>query len=200
LPILDEWSVMSDGSIAIVRGQDYHVDWIDANGAVSSSPKLPYNWKRLTDADKQRIADSATTVRDSISRSYLAKWAPGVSPTFDDFGGVVGLRGVVPGASHPLVDTSMSLPISPLSVPEYLPVIGRQSVRADADDRLWIASRPTEPVSGGQVFDVVDRSGRLIDRVQLPIGRTLLGFGAGGNVYLLATDRTGLRIEKVAFR
>src|SRR5215207_3525997 len=29
LPVVDEWAVMSDGSVAMVRGRDYHIDWIN---------------------------------------------------------------------------------------------------------------------------------------------------------------------------
>ena len=35
LPVVDDWAVTSDGTIAIVRGRDYHVDWLrgDGNGS-----------------------------------------------------------------------------------------------------------------------------------------------------------------------
>lgn len=62
LPTIDDWALMHDGSIAVVRGHDFHVDWIDADGKVTSSPKISFVWKRLSDEDKQGIIDSARTV------------------------------------------------------------------------------------------------------------------------------------------
>ena len=34
-----------DGSVAILRGRDYHIDWINADGSRVSSPKMPFDWK-----------------------------------------------------------------------------------------------------------------------------------------------------------
>ena len=42
---------------AVVRGHDYHIDWIAPNGATHSTPKLPFDWKRLTDEEKQQAKD-----------------------------------------------------------------------------------------------------------------------------------------------
>ena len=40
----------------------------------------------------------------------------------------------------------------------------------------------------------------LIDKVELPAGRTLIGFGPGGIVYLLARDAGATRIEQARFK
>jgi hypothetical protein len=74
------------------------------------------------------------------------------------------------------------------------------SFRADADDNLWIRPRQTKPVVDGPIYDAVSRKGELVDRVQLPAGRTLIGFGPGGIVYLVARDAGATRIEQVRFR
>jgi hypothetical protein len=63
----DAWTVTSNGSVAIVRGHDYHVDFIDADGTKRSGAKLPYDWRRLTDNDKQARIDSARKVIDSLT-------------------------------------------------------------------------------------------------------------------------------------
>jgi len=76
--------------------------------------------------------------------------------------------------------------------------------RADADNRLWI--RPKPPVgaqrgaSAGPIYDIVDRTGALVDRVQLPAGRTLAGFGRAGVVFLAIRDAGATRIEKRLFK
>ena len=46
--------------------------------------------------------------------------------------------------------------------------------------------------------DVIDRSGKLVDRVQVPAGTTIAGFGAGGIVYLGSRDTSGLHIQRIA--
>src|SRR6185295_10205649 len=52
VPARDDWAVLSDGSIAFVRGHDYHIDWIRPDGAMASSAKLPFDWQRLAEESK----------------------------------------------------------------------------------------------------------------------------------------------------
>ena len=94
--------------------------------------------------------------------------------------------------------------MQPSEMPDYLPAVERStgSFRADADNRLWIRPKPlaTMPKGGGTIYDVTDRTGALIDRVQLPAGRTLIGFGPGGIVYVTMRDAGATRIEKRLFK
>ncbi len=46
------------------------------------------------------------------------------------------------------------------------------------------------------VYDVVNRSGELVQRVQLPAGRQLAGFGTNGTIYLAAREGREMFIEK----
>jgi len=87
-------------------------------------------------------------------------------------------------------------------IPDYMPAYERTSgsFRADADGHLWIRPRPVGRSSGGTIYDVVDRKGELIDGVQLPAGRTLMGFGPDGVVYLVARDAGATKIEEVRFK
>jgi hypothetical protein len=63
---VDDWSVLANGSIAIVRGHDYHIDLIAADGTVRSGPKIPFDWKRLSEDDKRRLDDSLRVAQDSL--------------------------------------------------------------------------------------------------------------------------------------
>ena len=83
----DNYAQLSDGSIAIVRGHDYHVDWILPDGSMKSTPRLPFDWKRLTDADKQRLIDStAEATVAAMAAAFRARCGdsigirPGESP------------------------------------------------------------------------------------------------------------------------
>jgi hypothetical protein len=74
-------------------------------------------------------------------------------------------------------------------------------VQADADDRVWIRVNPQPAPMQGFVYDIADRNGRLIDRVQLPPGRVVMGFAPGGVVYLaVAVSEFEVQLEKVRFR
>ncbi len=64
MPIVDDWAVLSNGSIAIVRGQDYHVDCLKADGTLASATKIPFDWQRLSDEDKVAVIDSAKAALD----------------------------------------------------------------------------------------------------------------------------------------
>src|SRR6266480_5282288 len=52
LPQGDDWALLPDGTIALVRTKDFHVDWLNTDGTVSSTQKIPFNWERLTDEGK----------------------------------------------------------------------------------------------------------------------------------------------------
>ena len=67
MPVIDEWCVLSDGTVALVRGRDYHVDWIDADGTRRSTPRMPMAWRRLTDDDKRMKLDSLHRLVDSLA-------------------------------------------------------------------------------------------------------------------------------------
>jgi hypothetical protein len=56
----DDWAVLSDGSIAVVRAHDYHIDWLYADRTRASTPKMPFDWRRLTDEGKKMKVDSVS--------------------------------------------------------------------------------------------------------------------------------------------
>ena len=69
--------------------------------------------------------------------------------------------------------------VAPSELPDYKPVFLNGFVRADVDGNVWIRTIPTKAIAGGPVYDVVNRKGELVERVQIPVGRTIAGFGAG---------------------
>jgi hypothetical protein len=75
------------------------------------------------------------------------------------------------------------------------------AVKADADDNVWIRERMGIPRAGGPpaIYGVVNREGRLIDRVQLPPSLTLVGFGPGV-AYLTSREGTGTVLVKQRIR
>ena len=81
--------------------------------------------------------------------------------------------------------------VSPSELPDYRPAFSNGSVRADAEGKLWVRIMSPKPASGPE-YDVIDRTGKLVDRVVLPAGTTIVGFGAGGVVYLGVRDAAGV--------
>ncbi len=222
LPVVDEWVVMSDGSIAVVRGRDYRVDFISADGTMLKGEKVPYDWQRLSDDDKATFIDST---KAAMTRARAAGGAPAGGNTGFSMGGagggpaggagmmVIRMDGpgpggpppgagpgggqqVVMGGPPPGGGAPPPLNFVPASdLPDYKPVFGPNSVRADADGRLWVRTIPTKPTSGA-VYEVIDRTGKLIDRVMVPAGSVIVGFGAGGVVYMGMRDAKGIHVQR----
>lgn len=86
-------------------------------------------------------------------------------------------------------------------LPDYRPPFaGDGAVQADAVGNLWIQTTTARPAPGGDVYDIIDRSGELVDRLQLPRGYELVGFGAGRVVYLAMRDASGMRLARVRLK
>jgi hypothetical protein len=178
----DDWVGMSDGSIAIVRAHDYHVDFIGADGRMHATPKLPYVWTRLTEADKQHLVDSL--------RPLLAQAAAYALKTGFALQTSVGLRRSAPEYE--------ALPASALA--DYVPPFVRGTARADLDGNVWILPRATVAVGAGLLYDVVNRNGQLVERVRLPAGRVLAGFGPHGVALLTSAAGLSTHIEVARIR
>lgn len=282
LPLVDDWAVMPDGTIAFVRGRDYRVEFLNPDGTMTSSEKLPFPWVRLTEDDKNRFTDSLKALRTKASQNdfalqmiawsnglnkpypanftpppgvtlppglprdwilpkgmafpsnYVYACAPGTTPTSaagaappSAVAAAAAASAAAAGAAPPVAAASAGAPscannpyegwygsgytppaptyraptIFPANeLPDYRPPLPINAVRADADGNLWIRTVPMKPVPGGAVFDIVNRQGGLVDRIQLPVGYNLIGFGAGRVVYLTMRDAKGLHLAKVRLK
>jgi hypothetical protein len=91
------------------------------------------------------------------------------------------------------------LVISPEKLADFRPPFGSNAVRADMDGNLWIRTAQSRSTRAGAVYDVVSRTG-LIDRIQVPTGYTIVGFGRGRVVFLSTRDPSGLHLARVRLR
>jgi hypothetical protein len=186
----DDWVVTSEGRVAIVRGQDYHIDWIEPNGMTRSTPKMPFDWLRITDEEKSRLADSARAAQQEMLDAARARDAARVPRP-----GVGAGVSFIYSTNH-ADGTSMSVSLDATiaaapndEVPDYYPPIRAGAVSADLDGNVWILpNTSTRADSGRVVYDVVNRTGELFERVQLPAGRSIAGFGPNGAVYMMWRD------------
>jgi hypothetical protein len=203
LQYVDDWAVASTGDVAVVRGHDYHVEWMASDGQRRTSPKVTFDWKRLSDEDKAQLVDSVGKI---LEKQFAAGGAGGsaLQQGFQSFmgGGGMPAAGSAPvtmrfemragdggaGGAGPVRAPQMAAPkltvVAPSQLPDYQPPFFAGSVKADADGNLWISTIPTKPQPAGTVYDVVNSKGEVVERVLVPEGRTILGFGPGGTVYL----------------
>ncbi len=195
LPQNDDWALMADGSVAVVRVLDYRIDWFKPDGTLERSEPLPFDWKRITDDDKTRMVDSLKeAAKEATERAQQMMMG--------------GPRGFRPGFE----------PVEPELLPDYYPPLRAGTSLADYDGNLWLLPATSTLVSplaalsarvpgglpgaaggaaaAGLAYDVVDRAGKIIERVQIPAGRTIAGFGPDGIVYLLERKGRDVFLEK----
>ena len=179
---------------------------------MTASPKIPFQWERLTDEGKVAYIDSAKVAIEKARASGSREGDPQIMmrPGMEGSGARREGAATAPapnaqrvrtitGRKHdchngrsrrgrpggPLPPLTM---VSPSELPDYKPAFAPGSTRADADGNLWI--RTSQNVNALPVYNVVNRKGELIDRVQLPQNRVLVGFGPGGSfTWRFATGR-----------
>ncbi len=234
LPQADDWALLNDGTVAVMRVLDFHVDYYRPDGSHIASDKLPFDWKRITDDDKTKLVDSLQTLAKAATERAAG-----------NAGGGGGFR--------------MSFePVAAEKLPDYYPPIRAGTTLADFDGNLWVlpatsnlsaqlatqfmggmggrggppgaaggapgapgaarasgaARTPGDTTRGTMpaaamgmmaammnqpplVYDVISPAGKMIERVKLPAGRQLLGFGPNGAIFLGARDGRQLFVEKV---
>jgi hypothetical protein len=167
----DDWTVGLDGTIALVRAEDYHIDVVHPDGRVSHGPAVDHRRIRPRDDDKQAWLDGGSSglqVRLTING--------GASEVQFSRGGGGG-----PG------DRS----INDLDWPNEMPSFRTGSTRIDPEGRIWVGRtmRAGEPSQ----FDIFDGEGRPIGQVTLDPNSSIVGFGANGALYTTRTDFVGLQ-------
>ena len=116
LPQGDDWALLSDGTIAIVRVLDYHVDFVSPSGAVTSSDKLPFDWKRISDEEKATLIDSLKATSKAATERAAAQANGGGGGRF----------------------RMQFEPVAAERLPDYVPPIRPGTSLADHDGNLWI--------------------------------------------------------------
>jgi hypothetical protein len=79
-------------------------------------------------------------------------------------------------------------------LPDYMPPFTTSSARSDADANLWVRTTTPGAAPGNVVYDVINNKGELTDRVDVPKGMSIIGFGRGGIVYLAQREGYGVRL------
>jgi hypothetical protein len=267
LATIDDWAVLADGSVAVVRGENYRVDFIKSDGNKAKSDKISFDWKRLSDDDKLAIVDSiqkasaagsqqiggggpvtmfgggggdrimiggggrgdamATTERimvGGMAAAAVSAAAPAPAPSSapassssttaktpsagadakstGSASNAGGDKAAGVAAGGPAQTFTMpALPAPAIAdIPDYMPPFTQTSARPDADGNLWIRTTTAGAEQGNVVYDIINGQGVLADRVDVPKGMSIIGFGKGGVVYLSQREGYGFRVLKAAVR
>jgi hypothetical protein len=216
LPTVDDWAVLNDGTVAFVRGHDYHVDFVGPDGKRVSATKVPFDWQRLTDEDKVAFLDSLKAARARLGANapnigFGGAGGGGGGPQIVIAGGPGGGGGPPPGGAAGGGNVRVTGPggqnanlqtqfVPASDLPDYKPPFFANSTRADNDGNLWIRTIPTKAIPGGPVYDVINHKGEIVERVQVPENRTIVGFGSDGTVYLANRVDTSVFLEKAKVR
>jgi len=163
----------ADGRVAVARARDYRVEWLATDGEKVVGPATPYQRVRITGAEREAFLRSQTR-----PGSIIVTGRPGA--------------GAGPGAPRaaPIPPGRGAFEEQPVEWPEYMPPFLAGAAAIAFDGRLWVLKTRVheDPIP---VYDVFDGAGRLVERVALPAGTRLAGFGRGV-VYLARTDADDL--------
>lgn len=161
----DPWAVFPDGRLAIVRGANYTVEFIAADGTRSPAVQVPYEPFSVTEADRKAEMEEARKRLAEQSKQVQRMLPPNVSMTFDM--------------------------IPPTSWPDKYPPVAPMGAMAAPDGRLWV--KRSVPVRiGREMWDVIGRDGRLLARWRLPPKTSLVALGRDA-IYAVRTDEDDLR-------
>lgn len=169
-PMRDAWTVLPNGTVAVVRASDYHVDLVTSNKQRSRGPAVAYTPVRVGDAEKAEY-------REAQKRSP----AIGI------------MRSVEAGAGGTTTrNTATSMP--PAQEPDEWPAVkpAFSSALASPAGEVWVA-RNRAAKDEIPRYDVFAANGQLVRTVLLPKQTRVVGFGSGGAVYTVRLDDDDLQ-------
>lgn len=160
----DQMLVAPDGRVAIVHHDPYSVDFISETGQRTRGEPIRYEKQRITEDHKAEWR-AAQRGRTNVMTTVDAS---GRSTTTEPG-----------GQQDPAVWGG-----------DYMPPFLERALMFSNDGYLWV--RRTGPAGDPPTFDVIDRSGNLVQKVVLPKRSRLVGFGNGA-VYIARVDQDDLQ-------
>ena len=158
----DVWAVAPDGWTVVLSAAPYQARWIPPSGNAVQGAVLPFTALPVTKADRD-AAKAASSNRPPATVSIGGSGGERISP-------------IRPPNTEPLfADTK---PAFPVHVPSFDPL-----------GRVWVERHVVQ--GAPLVYDVIDRRGAVVDRIQFPARTRLAGFGTGV-LYVVHTDEDDL--------
>ena len=160
----DAWGVAWDGRVAMVRGDDYHLEWVLPDGQVVRGQPVAYRPLPIRTADKEEWAEDLATnglgirveIENGQRRTGFSRGGRGGGSAIDSY-----------------------------DWPETKPAFRSAGVRVSWDGDAWVERHV--PAGEARTFDVFGADGNLKARVRLPEDRELGAFG-DGTIYLIRSD------------
>jgi hypothetical protein len=167
----DDWGVLHDGRVAVVRGSDYHIDFYVERAVRASTPAIPYARVPVDAQIKSAIIEKR--------RQLIAAATPRTGATGQ----------VVDGPGDGRKDF-LNLEPWPTHMPAFQPgaVVARS---AGTKSQIWVMrarARDTDPTT----YDVFDAIGKLAVRIQLPPRTRIVTFDSA-MAYVVRTDDDDLQ-------
>jgi hypothetical protein len=172
-PIVDEWALLPDGRVVIVRGADYRIDFIAPTGVLTSRGVVPYDRVKVVEADKTRLREARKKMEAEITKA-----AASAASSMPNTG-----KGRVRMPSMAMEE--------PTEWPDVKPAFGQGALKITPDGELWIA-RHRAAGNEGQLFDVFTSAGVLRFHFELPPKSALVGFGPR-HMYVVRVDEDELQ-------
>lgn len=167
----DAWGVAEDGSVAVARTADYHLEWMAPDGSVTRGSAVPYEAVGIGTAEKEEYV------------AEQARSGGGVGIRMENVNGRMSMsfqRGGGPGGPRE-IDT--------YTWPDRKPPFYGGRIPIDRQGRAWV--RRHLEAGEDPLYDVFDRRGERVGSVRLVGLREVVGFGDGA-VYVVAYDEFDL--------
>jgi hypothetical protein len=150
----DASAVFSDGRVLVLRGESYTPEVVLPDGRVQRGAPIAHARVRTSPAEVRMMVDSTQRATAALLSMFLANGP------------------VRPGAESPSMEV-----VAPDPLPESWPVLVEDAAMVDTRQRAWVAVRDSARALEGQRYDLLDRDGRWVTAVRLPLRMVLVGFG-----------------------
>lgn len=167
-PIVDEWGLLPDGRIVVVRGGDYHLELITDAGDVKVLPPVPYTKVAITDADKAELQKAREVMQKEVGKV------------------MEGARSATPNGKMPAFAVEM-----PSTWPTHKPAFIQTALKIAPNGELWVA-RLGAANAKTTLHDVFTSAGVLRLRVELPAKTRVVGIGEK-YLYAVRSDEDDLQ-------
>jgi hypothetical protein len=162
----DEWTVTPDGRVAILRSPEYRVDWYGASGSKSSGAAIAYDKIKVTEKHKALWRESRKSQVSLMVTMNNGQRSVNSGPPPTDFP-------------------------DPGNWPEVMPPFLDNAAFPAPNGMIWVA-RTREVGDDTPNYDVLDASGKVAMRVEIPAKTRLVGVG-NGVIYTVRTDDDDLQ-------
>ena len=172
--VVNTMSTLSE-RVAIARAAPYRIDFVDAGGRMQSGRAAVAPAVRITQAEKDAFEKSQVRSGAIITRGPMVGGGSGSAAP---------AGGAIPRAPAGFGNEEMTWPVV------KPPFLSNAALMA-RDGRVWVLRTRAhdDPLP---TYDVFDGNGVVVERVQLRARSRMVGFGAGGAVYVARMDEDDL--------